>query len=53
MLIYHMIFKNIFINKKSPLHLAVEKENYGIIYLLLKHKGIDINVKNEVILSNK
>ena len=32
----------------SPLHLAVEKGNIEIIQLLLNHKNIDANIKNDV-----
>lgn len=31
---------------KSPLYLAVEKENMDIIELLLSHPDIDVNFKN-------
>ena len=31
---------------KSPLHLAVEKQNLEIVKLLLKNKGINIHTKD-------
>lgn len=31
----------------SPLHLAVKKENLELIILLVNHKGIDLNAKDE------
>lgn len=32
----------------TPLHLAVMKKNYEIIELLLNHKDINIDEKNEI-----
>lgn len=34
---------------KTPLHIAVLKKNINLIKLLLKQKGIDINVKSVLI----
>lgn len=33
---------------KTALHLAVEKENFDIINILLAHKTIDINVTDNI-----
>lgn len=35
-------------NKRAVLHEAVERENIGIINLLLQHKGIDVNIQDEI-----
>lgn len=40
-----MKFKNYFINK-TPLNIAVEKNNVEIVELLLKYRGINVNVPN-------
>ena len=43
---YHLIkFKITFY--KTPLHLAVERQNIEIVRLLLKNKNININIKDE------
>ena len=36
------------LNKRTPLHEAVEKENIQIIKLLLQQKGIDVNAEDEI-----
>lgn len=36
------------ITNKTALHMAFEMENVDIIRLLLNHKGIDFNAKNEI-----
>lgn len=47
----HFYHVKILIIQKTPLHIAVEKENERIIKLLLLHKKIDVNLfgllKNE------
>ena len=43
----YQIFKKI-INERSALHYAVEKGNLEIIQLLV-NKGIDTNIKDEII----
>lgn len=40
-----MKLKNYFINK-TPLNIAVEKNNVEIVELLLKYRGINVNVPN-------
>ena len=35
-------------NMRTPLHLAVENENEEIIKVLLKFKGIDLEVKDQI-----
>lgn len=35
---------------QSPLHVAVEKENMEIIQLLLLHKGINLSIKDQIVI---
>ena len=42
-----------FLNERSPLHKAVEKENLEIIKLLLSNKNLEINFKNVLLLNFK
>lgn len=42
--------KVLFFVQKTPLHIAVEKENPEIIKLLLQHKGIHPDEKDNVII---
>ena len=46
---YFYIVFNIGFNKRTALHLAVEKENIEIIKLLLENKKLIINAKDEII----
>ena len=42
------IFFPYFVNKKTPLHYAVEMGYIDVIKLLLKNKNIDVNVKDAI-----
>lgn len=47
-IIFLIKFYIIYFYERTPLHEAVEKENIEIIKLLLKVKGINVNVKDEI-----
>ena len=34
---------------KTPLHIAVAKQNINIVTILLNHTKIDINIKDEIL----
>lgn len=42
-LCYECLMKYVFIFDKTPLFLAIEKENIEMIQLLLENKDIDVN----------
>lgn len=39
-----------FNKRKNAIHLAVEKNNYQIVQLLLQQKGIDVDAEDEIII---